>query len=79
MRWRAELSREAEEQLFRFPGDVRERMIRVIDEFEEKDDSQWKGFFRKKVGPYRIIFKKVRDHALVWIFAILIKAKDTYR
>ena len=44
-------------------------MERAIDEFEEKDDSQWsnikalqgaqwKGRLRKTVGPYRIIFMK---------------------
>jgi mRNA-degrading endonuclease RelE of RelBE toxin-antitoxin system len=43
MRFRVELSREAQKQLSRFPRDVRERMERAIDELKEKDDSQWKG------------------------------------
>ena len=90
MNWRIELSREAEEQLFRFPRNVRERLKHAIDEFEERDESQWsnikalqgpawKGRFRKTVGPYRIIFQKFHDQGLVWISAILIKSKDTYR
>jgi hypothetical protein len=41
MRFRVELYREAQKQLSQFPRDVRERMEHAIDEFEEKDDSQW--------------------------------------
>jgi mRNA-degrading endonuclease RelE of RelBE toxin-antitoxin system len=51
MRFRVELSHEAQKQLSRFPRDVRERMERAIDEFEEKDDSQWKGRLRKTAVP----------------------------
>jgi mRNA-degrading endonuclease RelE of RelBE toxin-antitoxin system len=69
MRWRAELSDEAQEQLERFPRNVRDRISRAIDELEASDDSQWsnikalqgpewKGRLRKRVGPYRIIFRK---------------------
>ena len=90
MRFRVELSRDAQKQLSRFPRDIRERIERAIDEFEEKDDSQWsnikalqgaewKGRFRKRVGPYRIIFRKYAERSAVEISAILIKSKDTYR
>jgi mRNA-degrading endonuclease RelE of RelBE toxin-antitoxin system len=90
MRWSAELSDEAQKQLSRFPRNVRDRIERAIDEFEEKDDSQWsnikalqgsqwKGRFRKRVGAYRIIFRKYPDRAVVEISAILIKSKYTYR
>jgi mRNA-degrading endonuclease RelE of RelBE toxin-antitoxin system len=90
VRYRVELSTEAQKQLARFPRDVRERIERAIDEFEEKDDSrwsnikalqgpQWKGRYRKKVGPYRIVFMKFPNRGVVEISAILIKSKDTYR
>jgi mRNA-degrading endonuclease RelE of RelBE toxin-antitoxin system len=90
MRWSAELSDEAQKQLTRFPRSVRDRIERAIDEFEKKDDSQWsnikalqgpewKGRYRKRVGAYRIIFRKVPDRSVVQISAILIKSKDTYR
>jgi mRNA-degrading endonuclease RelE of RelBE toxin-antitoxin system len=76
MRWSAELSDEAQKQLARFPRDVRDRIERAIEEFEEKDDSQWsnikalqgsewKGRFRKRVGAYRIIFRKCPDRSVV--------------
>jgi mRNA-degrading endonuclease RelE of RelBE toxin-antitoxin system len=90
MTWRVDLSTEAQEQLVRFPRDARERLKRAIDEFETKDESQWsnikalhgpawKGRLRKKLGPYRIIFRKFPDRGVLEISAILIKSKDTYR
>jgi mRNA-degrading endonuclease RelE of RelBE toxin-antitoxin system len=90
MRWRAELSDDAQEQLERFPRNVRDRIARAIDEFEATDDSQWsnikalqgpewKGRLRKRVDPYRIIFRKLPDRGVVGISAILVKSKGTYR
>lgn len=65
-------------------------MKRAIDALESKDDSQWsnvkalqgaqwKGRFRKRIGAYRIIFRKHPDRGVAEISAILIKSKDTYR
>ena len=90
MRYRVEVSNQAQEQLSRFPRDVRERMKRAIDELAAKDDSQWsnvkalqgtqwKGRFRKRVGGYRIIFRKLPEYGIAAISAVLIKSKDTYR
>jgi mRNA-degrading endonuclease RelE of RelBE toxin-antitoxin system len=89
MRYRAELSTEAEEQLTNFPRKVRDRLERAIDELEERDDSQWsnikalrgpqwKGRLRKRVGAYRIILRKFPDREVVEISALLIKSNDTY-
>jgi mRNA-degrading endonuclease RelE of RelBE toxin-antitoxin system len=90
MRFRGDLSTEAQNQLARFAPDVRERIGRAIDEFETKDDSRWskikalqgpknKGRLRKRVGPYRIIFRKYPQRGEVEVSAIFIKSKDTYR
>jgi mRNA-degrading endonuclease RelE of RelBE toxin-antitoxin system len=38
MRYRVEVSDEAEKQLSQFPRKAQERMKRAIDELEEKDD-----------------------------------------
>ena len=89
MRYRVELSAEAERQLSRLPRDASKRIQRAIDDFESNDDSQWsnvkalqgaqwKGRFRKKVGPYRIIFRKFAN-SVAEISAILLKSKDTYQ
>jgi mRNA-degrading endonuclease RelE of RelBE toxin-antitoxin system len=90
MRYRAEVSNEAEEQLTKFPRNVRDRLEHAMEELEAKDDSQWsnikalqgpqwKGRLRKTVGKYRIILRKFPDRGVVEISAILIKSKDTYR
>jgi len=90
MRYRVEVSDEAQKQLSKFPRKVRDRIEHAIDEMEENDDSQWsnvkalqgplwKGRLRKRVGSYRIIFIKYPDRGVVEISAILIKSKDTYR
>lgn len=90
MRYRVELSPDAAKQLSHFPRDVRDRLERAIDEFEAKDDTQWsnvkalqgaqwKGRYRRKVGPYRIIFRKFPERGVAEISAILIKSKDTYK
>jgi mRNA-degrading endonuclease RelE of RelBE toxin-antitoxin system len=89
MRFRVELSKEAQKQLARFPRDVRERIERAIDEFEARDEAdwsnvkalqglEWKGRLRKKVGPYRIIFRKYPERGALEISAILIRSKGTY-
>lgn len=40
--------------------------------------AEWKGRLRKKVGPYRIIFRKYPERGALEISAILIRSKDTY-
>ena len=40
---------------------------------------EWKDRFRKRVGPYRIIFTLDRKAATVAISAILIRSEKTYR
>ena len=90
MRYRVELSTEAQKQLARLPHDVMARIESEIDEMEERDDSlwsntkalqgsEWKGRYRKRVGPYRIIFMKFPTRGVAEISAILVKSKDTYR
>ncbi len=90
MRFRFELSTEAQKHLSMLPRGVQERIARAVDEMEGLDDSQWsnvkalhgpawKGRFRKKVGPYRIIFTEFPDVAAVVISAIFIRSKNTYK
>jgi mRNA-degrading endonuclease RelE of RelBE toxin-antitoxin system len=90
MRYRFELSSEAQRRLSRFPREVQTRLGRAIDDLESKDDSQWsnvkalqgaqwKGLLRKKVGAYRIIFQEFPSRGVAEIAAILIRSKETYR
>jgi mRNA-degrading endonuclease RelE of RelBE toxin-antitoxin system len=90
MRFRAEVSLDAQKQLSKLPRKVRDQMQRAIDELEDQDDTQWsnvkalqgrewKGRLRKRVGDYRIIFMKFPDRQVLEISAILIRSKGTYR
>jgi mRNA-degrading endonuclease RelE of RelBE toxin-antitoxin system len=90
MRFRFELSSEAQRNLSPLPRGAQTRIARAIDEMDGIDDSlwsnvkalqgpEWKGRFRKKVGPYRIIFTKFPNVAAVVISAISIRSKDTYK
>ena len=81
MRWRVELSKESQKQLSDFPRDVGDRLERAIDEFEEKDESQWSNVKALqgrewKARNYRNIFRKFYDRGVVETLAILIKSKD---
>ena len=88
MAWAVELSREAARDLERLPRDIRRRMVRAIDEMEvdpfrsnvkRLKGTEWKSRYRKKVGPYRIIFSVDHEKRAVGISAILIRSKGTYR
>ncbi len=88
MTWAVELSAAAEKDLKRLPRDRQARIERAIDELEEDpfagdvkalQGPEWKGRYRKRVGPYRIIFTVDRKALAVAVSAILIRSEKTYR
>ena len=88
MAWAVELSAAAEKDLKRLPRDRQVRIARAIDEMEANPlagdvkplkGPEWKGRYRKRVGPYRIIFSVDHKVKLVAISAILIRSGKTYR
>ena len=88
MTWAVELSAAAEKDLKRLPRDRQARIERAIDELEENpfagdvkalQGPEWKGRYRKRVGPYRIIFTVDRKVSAVAVSAILIRSEKTYR
>jgi mRNA-degrading endonuclease RelE of RelBE toxin-antitoxin system len=88
MTWAVELSAAAEKDLKRLPRDRQARIERAIDELEEDPfggdvkalrGPEWKGRYRKRVGPYRIIFTVDREVSAVAVSAILIRSEKTYR
>ncbi len=88
MTWAIELSSAAEKDLKRLPRDRQVRIERAIDELEEDpfagdvkalQGPEWKGRYRKRVGPYRIIFTIDRKTLAVAVSAILIRSEKTYR
>ena len=88
MIWAVELSAAAEKDLKRLPRDRRARIERAINEMEKNPfagdvkalkSSEWKGRFRKRVGPYCIIFTVDHRTMAVAISAVLIRSEQTYR
>ena len=88
MNWAIELSASAIKALKRLPRDRQAQVERAIDEMEidplagdvkPLKGPEWKDRFRKRVGPYRIIFTLDRKAAIVAISAILIRFEKTYR
>ena len=88
MAWAVELSAAAEKDLKRLPRDRQARIALAIDEMEENplagdvkalQGPEWKGRYRKRVGPYRIIFSVDHKVKEVAVSAILIRSGKTYR
>ena len=88
MNWTVELSASAIKELKRLPRDWQVQMERAIDEMESDPwaedviplkGREWKGHYRKRVGPYRIIFTLDRPAMTAAISAILIRSEKTYR
>jgi mRNA-degrading endonuclease RelE of RelBE toxin-antitoxin system len=88
MNWTIELSASAIKDLKKLPRDRQLQISRAIDEMEidpmagnviPLKGTEWKGRFRKRVGPYRVIFMLDRTARTVSISAILIRSEKTYR
>jgi mRNA-degrading endonuclease RelE of RelBE toxin-antitoxin system len=88
MNWAIELSASAVKALKKLPRDRQAQIENAIDEMESDPmagdviplrGAEWKGRFRKRVGPYRIIFALDRTAMTAAISAILIRSEKTYR
>ena len=88
MNWAVDLSASAIKELKKLPRDRRMQIAHAIDEMESDPmagdviplkGTEWKGRFRKRVGPYRIIFAMNRKAMTIDISAILIRSEKTYR
>jgi mRNA-degrading endonuclease RelE of RelBE toxin-antitoxin system len=88
MKWAVELSASAVKELRRLPRDRLAQIARSIDEMgadpmagdvKPLKGDEWKGYFRKRVGSYRIIFELDRASQVVAVSAILIRSERTYR
>ncbi len=88
MNWAVELSASAIKALKRMPRDRQAQIGRAIDEMEADPlagdvkslkGPEWKDRYRKRIGPYRIIFTLDRKATTVAISAILIRSEKTYR
>lgn len=88
MKWNVRLARDAARQLEKVPRDyqtvLRKKLGEMIEDPFRGDvvplkGKEWKGYYRKRVGRYRIIFVAHRNGRSVDIAAILVRDEKTYR
>ena len=88
MNWAVELSPSAVKELKKLPRDRQDQIVSAIDEMEADPMAgdvkplkgpEWKGRYRKRVGPYRIVFMLDRKAMTIAISAILLRSEKTYR
>jgi mRNA-degrading endonuclease RelE of RelBE toxin-antitoxin system len=88
MDWTIELSDEAEKQFKKLPHKVQRQVAQSIDAIEKDPFSgnvkalqgkEWKGWYRKRVGNYRIIFAPNHSTRQVQIASILPRSEKTYK
>ena len=88
MNWVVELSASAIKDLKKLPRDRQAQIARAIDEMEFDPTAgdvirlkgrDWENHYRKRVGPYRIIFAFDRQSMIVSGSAILVRSEKTYR
>jgi Cytotoxic translational repressor of toxin-antitoxin stability system len=88
MNWTIELSEEAEEQLRKLPRKVRGQVVKSIDAMEKDpfvgnvkalQGKEWKGWFRKRAGNYRIVFSPDHSTHQIRISVILLRSEKTYK
>ena len=88
MTWTIRLAKEAEKQVKKLPAD---RQALILTHLREMRDDpfqgdvialkgkEWKGWYRKRVGNYRIIFSPDRTKQIVDIAAIVPRSEKTYK
>jgi len=88
MNWTIRLSKEAAKQLKGLPADratlLRRRLREMGDDPLQGDvkplkGKEWHGWYRKRVGRYRLIFTLDHSQHLVEVAAILKRDERTYR
>ncbi len=88
MNWDVRLSKTAARQLSKAPRNYQDLILERLDEMAENPFGgdvkplkgvQWQGRYRKRVGPWRIIFIPHQRERLVEIAAILLRSEKTYR
>jgi mRNA-degrading endonuclease RelE of RelBE toxin-antitoxin system len=88
MNWTVRLSKEAAKQLQGIPADRAKQLRRRLGELRTDPfqgdvkplhGKEWQGWYRKRVGRYRIIFTLDHSQHTVAVAAILLRDEGTYR
>jgi len=78
MDWRFDLTKEAESDLEKLDSSIRTRVLEKIKWFSENFDQitplplggNWRGFFKLRIGDYRVVYEVEREVNIVTIHYI---------
>lgn len=88
MNWVVRIANDAQAFLDGLPTKARDQVSRSITEMEQDPfrgdvkalhGKEWKGYYRKRTGRYRIIFFVHHSERLVDIGWVLLRSEKTYR
>jgi mRNA-degrading endonuclease RelE of RelBE toxin-antitoxin system len=88
MNWVVKLSDEAQQFINQLPPKSRRQVTRSITQMEQDpfrgdvlplQGEEWKGYYRKRTGDYRIVFFPHRRRRIVDIGWVLLRSEKTYR
>jgi len=88
MTWTLRLAREAEKQFKNLPADRQALILKHLREMQENPlqgnvktlkGKQWKGWYRRRVGDYRIIFSLDHTKQIIDVAAIVLRSEKTYK
>lgn len=88
MKWSIRLAKQAARQLEKVPRDYHALLLKKLRETAEDPfrgdvvplkGKEWRSYYRKRVGRYRIIFRPYQSDHIVDVLAILARDEKTYR
>lgn len=88
MKWDVRIARDAVRQLKKLPCDYQTLLRKKLGEMEGDPlrgdvvplkGTKWQGWYRKRVGRYRIIFVPHQNEGVIDVVAILARDEKTYR
>lgn len=88
MDWIVKISDDAEFFIDHLPEKARRQVSQSITQMEQDpfhgnvkalQGKQWKGYYRKRTGDYRIIFFPHRQERIVDVAWVVLKSENTYR
>ncbi|HTR38927.1 MAG TPA: type II toxin-antitoxin system RelE/ParE family toxin [Bryobacteraceae bacterium] len=88
MNWTVRLAEDAYQFVNSLPGKARRQASRSLNQLEADPfrgdvkplkGEEWKGYYRKRTGDYRIIFSVNHSLRIVDVVAILLRSEKTYR
>jgi len=88
MNWAVRIAEDARLFIESLPAKIRRQVARSINQLESNpfhgdvkplQGKEWKGYYRKRVGDYRIIFLVHHAERLVDVAQVLVRSEKTYR